>query len=387
MIGGGWGGLSTAKTIKLLSPEVEVIVIEKERVFRSCPISNWVIGQIKTMDDITFSYETLMKHYDIKFIHERASDIDIEKKIVKTETTSINYDKLVLSPGVELDYSSIENWDSSYSDVFPAAWKAGKETALLAKSIKNMHNGGVVAISIPLSPYRCPPGPYERISLIASYIKDNKPKSKLIVLDANQKIVSKGKLFKKAWDDKYKDIIEYRADSKVVEISPSENKLITDFDDVKCDVANLIPPQKAPKLLVDAGLIKEKELWASVNAYDFSSTMAKDVFIIGDSTSQISVGKVPKSGYVANSMGKVCGLAIIAELYELKKLPPSMINTCFSLVSSEEGISVSAVYHYDESLKKIAVVKGASGLSPKSSSIIKDNAWDWANAIWNDMLT
>ena len=387
IIGGGWGGLSAAKTIKLLSPEVDVLIIEKEKVFRSCPISNWVIGQIKTMDDITFSYTKLTRIYGIKFLHDNVSHIDTKKKVVVTDNNTVNYDKLVVSPGVELDYSSIENWDSSYADVFPAAWKAGKETALLAKNIKNMPNGGVVAISIPLSPYRCPPGPYERISLIASYIKENKPKSKLIVLDANQKIVSKGKLFKKAWDDKYKDIIEYRPDSKVVEISANENKLITDFDDVKSDVANLIPPQKAPKLLVDAGLIKEKELWASVNSYDFSSTIAKDVFIIGDSTSQISVGKVPKSGYVANSMGKVCGLAIVSELYGFYKLPPSMINTCFSLISSEEGISVSAVYHYDESLKRIAVVKGASGLSPKSSSIIKDNAWDWANAIWNDMLT
>ena len=387
VIGGGWGGLSAAKTIKLLSPEVEVVIIEKEKVFRSCPISNWVIGQIKTMEDITFSYETLQKRYDIKFIHDIASYVDIEKKIVKTEGTILNYDKLVLSPGIELDYSSIENWRPDYSDIFPAAWKAGRETQLLANEIKNMRNGGVVAVSIPLSPYRCPPGPYERISLIASYIKNNKPGSKLIVLDANQKIVSKGKLFKKAWDNMYKDIIEYRPDSKVVKINPNEHILSTDFDDVKCDVANLIPPQKAPKLLRETGLIKEKEIWASVNAYDFSSSIAEDVFIVGDSTSQISVGKVPKSGYVANSMGKVCGLAIVAELYGIKKFPPSMINTCFSLVSSEEGISVSAVYHYDEKLKKIAVVEGASGVSPESSDIVKDNAWDWAKAIWDDMLT
>ena len=387
VIGGGWGGLSAAKTIKLLSPEVEVVIIEKEKVFRSCPISNWVIGQIKTMEDITFSYETLQKRYDIKFIHDIASSVDIEKKIVKTEGIILNYDKLVLSPGIELDYSSIENWRPDYSDIFPAAWKAGRETQLLANKIKNMRNGGVVAVSIPLSPYRCPPGPYERISLIASYIKNNKPGSKLIVLDANQKIVSKGKLFKKAWDNMYKDIIEYRPDSKVVKINPNEHILSTDFDDVKCDVANLIPPQKAPKLLRETGLIKEKEIWASVNAYDFSSSIAEDVFIVGDSTSQISVGKVPKSGYVANSMGKVCGLAIVAELYGIKKFPPSMINTCFSLVSSEEGISVSAVYHYDEKLKKIAVVEGASGVSPESSDIVKDNAWDWAKAIWDDMLT
>ena len=196
ILGGGWGGLSAAKTIKLLSPEVEVIVVEKENMFRSCPISNWVIGQMKSMEDITFNYDRLKNVYGIKFINEEVLEINIDKKSLITKNYNINYDKLILSPGVELDYSSIDNWNASFLNTFPAAWKAGKETELLAYKIKNMSNGGVISISIPLSPYRCPPGPYERISLIASYIKKYKPASKIIVLDANQKIVSKGKLFK-----------------------------------------------------------------------------------------------------------------------------------------------------------------------------------------------
>ena len=258
ILGGGWGGLSAAKTIKLLSPEVEVIVVEKENMFRSCPISNWVIGQLKSMEDITFKYDRLKNVYGIKFINEEVLEINIDKKSLITKNYNINYDKLILSPGVELDYSSIDNWNASFLNTFPAAWKAGKETELLAYKIKNMSNGGVISISIPLSPYRCPPGPYERISLIASYIKKYKPASKLIVLDANQKIVSKGKLFKKAWDQMYSDIIEYRSDSRVVEVNPKKGILSTDFDDIICDVANLIPPQKAPKLLDNAGLIKKK---------------------------------------------------------------------------------------------------------------------------------
>ena len=387
ILGGGWGGLSAAKTIKLLSPEIEVIVVEKENMFRSCPISNWVIGQIKSMEDITFKYDRLKDVYGIKFINEEVLEINIDKKSLITTNYNINYDKLILSPGVELDYSSIDNWNASFLNTFPAAWKAGKETELLADKIKNMSNGGVISVSIPLSPYRCPPGPYERISLIASYIKKYKPASKIIVLDANQKIVSKGKLFKKAWDQMYSDIIEYRSDSRVVEVNPKEGILSTHFDDIICDVANLIPPQKAPKLLDNSGLIKKNESWASVNPYDFKSTLAKDVFIIGDSTSQISVGKVPKSGYIANSMGKVCGLAVICEIFDKVKLSPSMINTCYSLISSEEGISVSAVYSYNEDLQKIVSIEGASGLSPESSSIIKDNAWDWAQSIWADMLS
>ena len=386
VLGAGWGGLSAAKTIKQISPNVEVIIIDKNKEFISCPMSNWVIGQLKSMEDITYSFDNLKKKYSIKFIHEEATNINLSKKVIKTDKQELSYDKLILSPGVELDYSSIENWKKDYLYNFPAAWKAGPETQLLSDQVKNISNGGVVVISIPLGPYRCPPGPYERASLIASYLKKYKKNTKLIILDSNQKIVSKGALFKEAWDEFYPDIIEYRANSGVVGIDNLNNKFLTDFEEVKCDVANLIPSQKAPKFLKDNGLIDKGANWAAVNPYDFSSSLAKDIFIIGDSTSQSNVGRVPKSGYVANSMGKVCALAVIAELYGLEKVPPSLINTCYSLVSAQEGISVSAIYNYDEKDNKIKSIKGASGLSPYRSSIIKTNAWDWATNIWEDML-
>jgi sulfide dehydrogenase [flavocytochrome c] flavoprotein subunit len=349
-------------------------------------MSNWVIGQLKSMEDITYSFDNLKKKYSIKFIHEEAININLSKKVIKTDKQELSYDKLILSPGVELDYSSIENWKKDYLYNFPAAWKAGPETQLLSDQVKNISNGGVVVISIPLGPYRCPPGPYERASLIASYLKKYKKNTKLIILDSNQKIVSKGALFQEAWDEFYPDIIEYRANSGVVGIDNLNNKFLTDFEEVKCDVANLIPSQRAPKFLKDNGLIDKGANWAAVNPYDFSSSLAKDIFIIGDSTSQSNVGRVPKSGYIANSMGKVCALAVIAELYGLEKVPPSLINTCYSLVSAQEGISVSAIYNYDEKDNKIKSIKGASGLSPYRSSIIKTNAWDWATNIWEDML-
>tara|TARA_B100001029_G_C15054579_1_gene453348 strand:- start:1367 stop:2641 length:1275 start_codon:yes stop_codon:yes gene_type:complete len=387
ILGAGWGGLSAAKTIKIISPEVEVIIIDSNEQFVSCPMSNWVIGQLKNLDDITFNFDTLKNSYGIKFIHETAINIDPEKKIIITDKQKIIYDKLILSPGVQLDYSSIENWNHDYIDVFPSAWKAGKETSLLSNKIKNLPNGGVVAISIPLGPYRCPPGPYERASLIASYLKKNKKNTKLIILDSNQDIISKGKLFKEAWEDLYPDIIEYRPNSGVVGVDKSSSKFMTDFEDIKFDVANLIPPQKAPYFLKEAGLINKGANWAAVNSYDFSSTIADNIFIIGDATSQTSVGRVPKSGYVANSMGKVCGLAVVSELFDLEKVSPSLINTCYSLVSNEEGISVSAVYNYNKEEKKIKSIPGASGLSPTRSSIIKENAWDWAKNIWEDMLS
>ena len=387
ILGAGWGGLSAAKTIKKISSEVEVIIIDSNKEFVSCPMSNWVIGQLKNIDDITFNFDSLKNNYGIKFIHETAINIDPEKNIIITDKQNITYDKLILSPGIQLDYSSIENWNENYIEDFPAAWKAGKETILLANKIKNLKNGGVVAISIPLGPYRCPPGPYERASLIASYLKKNKKNTKLIILDSNQKIVSKGALFMEAWEDLYPDIIEYRSNSGVVGVDKSSSTFMTDFEDIRCDVANLIPSQKAPNFLKDAGLINKGSNWAAVNSYDFSSTIADNIFIIGDATSQSNVGRVPKSGYVANSMGKVCGLAVVAELFGLDKVSPSLINTCYSLVSNEEGISVSAVYDYNLEENKIKSIPGASGLSPARSPIIKENAWDWATNIWEDMLS
>ena len=383
ILGAGWGGLSAAKTIKKLNPSISVTVIEQNKDFQSCPVSNWVIGDLKSMDDITFSYDSLKNNYSIEFLHEKAEKINFNKKNISTEDNIIEYDKLILSPGIELDYSNIENWTNDSNIVFPAAWKAGKETELLAKQVKNINDGGVVCISIPLSPYRCPPGPYERASLIASYLSKYKKRSKLIILDSNEKIVSKGKLFMDFWKTNYSNIIEYRANSGVVGVD-NDRVLITDFDDIKCDVANIIPKQRVSKFLKDNNLVEDGKNWASVNAFDFSSTIQKDVFIIGDSTSQSSVGRVPKSGYIANSMGKVCGLAVVSELMDMEKLTPSMINTCYSLVSDKEGISVSAVYTYDANSKKI--IPTSSGLSPKSSKIIKENAWDWAQNIWEDML-
>ena len=299
----------------------------------------------------------------------------------------ISFDKLILSPGIELDYSNIEGWDQNAISTFPSAWKAGKETLLIAKRLTNLKDGGTVCISIPNGPYRCPPGPYERASLIAAFLKKNKPRSKLIVLDANQKIVSKGKLFKSAWDDLYSDIIDYRPDSKVIAVSSKKNAFYTDFEEVIFDVGNLIPPQKAPSFLKTSGFIPDGRKWVPVSAYDFRSIISNDIYVIGDSTDQTSIGKIPKSGYIANSMGKVSGLSIISDCLNQEPAPPSMINTCYSLVSPEEGISVSAVYTYDNESKKIVGVKGASGLSPQRSTKIASNAWDWARSIWADMLT
>ncbi len=388
IVGAGWGGLSAAKTLRNLDKSLKITMIEKQKEFKSCPMSNWVIGQIKNMKDITFSYDLFIKNNNINFITDSVSEIDIVSQTIKIKDSKIRYDKLIVSPGVKLEYEKIIGLKNALksNSVF-TAWQAGEETKLFSNQIKEIKDNNKIIITIPLSPYRCPPGPYERASLIANYIKKNNIKSKVLVLDANQKIVSKGKLFNKAWEELYPDIIEYKIDSKITEINLKEKTVFTDFDEYKFDLANIIPPQKAPDLLRNAGLVEDNKRWASVNSYDFSSILSNNVYIIGDATDRASVGSVPKSGYIAYSMGKVCGYAVHNALLDKDPPPPSMINTCYSLVSQDEGISVSAVYKHDQNKNKIVTIKDASGVSPERSEIIAYNAWDWARAIWNDMLT
>lgn len=386
VIGGGWGGNTAAKYIRMQDPGIEVVLIEKGKVFRSCPISNWVIGGLLTMDDITISYEGLVDNHGVALLNDSVTGIDVAQRTVSVQSGGfVRYDRLVLSPGISFRDDEIEGLAGA-RDRFPAAWKAGPETQALREALQAMPAGGTVALSVPVGPFRCPPGPYERSSLIADYLKRNKPGSKLVVFDANQKIISKGKLFKAAWDEMYADIIDYRPDHKVNRVDAATGTLYTDFDEVAADVANVIPPQQAHALVHDAGLVPEGRRWAPVDPWDFTSTEAEGVHIIGDSTDGTTVGSVPKSGFVANSMGKVAASAAVALVNGREAPRPSLANTCYSLVSAEEGISVTAIYDYDDATGKIATVEGASGLSPTHTALIKRNAEDWALSIWRDML-
>ncbi len=387
VLGGGWGGLSAAKTLRLMNKNCKITLIEKKRKFVSCPMSNWVIGQLINLKDITFDYEKFKKNNDIDIVFDTVTSINVNKKFISTRENTLKYDKLILSPGIKLDFSNIDGHNSSSNNSIFTAWEAGHETQSFSNQIRKIESGDNIVISIPLSPYRCPPGPYERTSLIADYIKKNKINAKVLVLDANQKVVSKGSLFKKAWNELYKNIIFYYSDSQIRAIDNKEKKVFTDFEEYKYTTLNVIPPQRAPNLLFETGLIQKGRNWAPVNPYDFTSKYSKDIYIIGDSTDASSVGSVPKSGYVAYSMGKVAGLASFYHLLEKEPPSPSMINTCYSLVSQTEGISVSAVYKYNKEKNKIATVDNASGLSPNRSNLIALNAWDWALAIWKDMLT
>ena len=385
VVGGGWGGCTAAKYIRLEDPAIEVVLVEPEAAFRSCPLSNWVVAGLGEMSDLTFGYDALARRHGVKVLRGRAVGVDAAAREVALEEGGLlRYDRLVLAPGVTLRRGDIDGLEDAPADAFPAAWRAGPETESLRAQIAAMRPGGTVAVAIPLSPYRCPPGPYERVSLIADYLRRNDPAAKVVVFDANAKIVSKGALFAEAWDALYGGIIEYRPDSAVVAVDPSTGAVRTDFDELRADVANVIPPQEAGRLAFDSGLVPEGRRWAPVDPWDFSSTLAPDVHIIGDSTDGSAVGKVPKSGYVANSMGKVAAAAVVAALNGRAAPRPSMANTCYSLVSAEEGISVTAIYDYDDESGKIAAT--ASGLSPARSRAIKRHNEDWARAIWSDML-
>tara|TARA_B100000614_G_scaffold117753_1_gene105741 strand:- start:246 stop:1532 length:1287 start_codon:yes stop_codon:yes gene_type:complete len=385
VIGGGWGGATAAKYIRMMDPSIEVVMIEREPVFRSCPLSNWVIGGIRSMDDITVSYEALASEHGVKVVQDTVQAIDPDAHAVDVTAGRIKYDRLILSPGIEIIRGSIPGLDEAES-VFPAAWKAGPETVELRRQLEAMPIGGTVVLTVPLGPYRCPPGPYERTSLIADYLRQNKPGSKIVVFDANQKIVSKGPLFSKAWADFYGDIVDYRPDHKVTRVDAESRMIYSDFDEIKADVGNVIPPQRASRLVFDAGLVPEGRSWAPVDPMDFTSTENADVHVIGDAVDTTTVGPVPKSGFVANSMGKVAAAAAVARLNDAELAPPTLANTCYSLVSADEGISVTAVYQWNPETKKVEAVDGSKGVSPERSRMIAHNAQDWAQAIWADML-
>ena len=363
VIGGGYGGATCAKYIRKMAPGIEVTLVEQNKRYTTCPFSNTVIGGLKNIEDITHGYENLRDRHGVKVIHDIAENVDPDKKVVKLKGgTTLEYDKLVMSPGIEFLWNKIKGYDEAASKIMPHAWKAGPQTTLLRAKIEAMKNGGTVIIAAPANPFRCPPGPYERASLVANYLKKHKPKSKIIILDRKDKF-SKQSLFVGGWEALYPGMIEWvskgaggtvtRVDTKAMEV---ENN---DGFTHKGDVINIIPPHRAGTIAQRTGLA-DKSGWCPVNQTTFESKMHKDIHVIGDSA---IAGKMPKSGYAAGSEGKVCASAVVAELGGLNMPEPSYVNTCYSLVGPDYGISVAAVYRM--TAKGITPVKGAGGGSPK----------------------
>ena len=389
VIGGGFGGATAARYLRLLSDNsITVVLIEPNRSFVSCPMSNLVVGGQRQLADFTSSYDALRGQQGVTVVHDTVSAIDPAKKTVKLAGgPEIRYDKLVLSPGVDLMFDSMPGLKQARADgQILQAWKAGAETLALRAQLQAMRDGGVFAITVPEAPYRCPPGPYERASLVAAYLKANKPRSKVLILDANPDVTSKGPLFKKAWAELYPGMVEYRPQQKVVAVDGKTLTLRFDLqDDVKADVLNVLPPMRAGALAVQTGLANANGRWCQVDYKTFESTAAKDIHVLGDSI--LVAPFMPKSAHMANNHAKVAAAAIVAELQSLEvNSRPMLTNTCYSFVSASEVIHVASVHEYVAAEKTFKTVAGSGGVSAVRSELEAVYAAAWARNIWADSL-
>ncbi len=385
VVGGGYGGATAAKYLRLLSGgAIEVTLIEPEAAFVSCPMSNLVLSGQWQMGDITRSYEALTAGHGVHIVRDSVTAIDADKRSVRlAKGQSLSYDKLVLSPGIEMIWSEIEGLQAAHGRVLQA-WKGGEETAALRRQLEAMPDGGVFAIAIPEAPYRCPPGPYERACLVADYFKKAKPRAKVLVLDANEDVTSKGPLFKRVWAERYAGMVEYRPQSKCVAVDGDTLRFEL-ADDVRADVLNVLPPMRAGAIAVSAGLANSNARWCGVNYLNFESTVAPHIHVIGDAI-QI-VNAMPKSGHMANAQGKVVAAAIVAELSGLELDPaPMLTNTCYSFVDAERAVHVASVHAYVAAEKTYRPVPGAGGLSAAPNEMEARYAFNWARTIWADTL-
>ena len=389
VVGGGYGGATAAKYIRMWSDYgISVTLVEPNATFISCPISNLVLGGVKTMADITTPYDNLSKRHGVQLVRDMVTSIDPEKRLVKLAGgAELAYDRLVLSPGVDFMWETLPGMASAEArDKVLHSWKAGAQTVALRKQLEAMPDGGVYALSIPLAPYRCPPGPYERACQIANYFSKAKPKSKVLVLDANDDVTSKGPLFKKAWSERYKGIVEYRPKHAVADVDAKTNTLKFEFnDDVTADVLNVIPPMRAGEIAVKTSLATANKRWCDVDFLTFESKAAKNIHILGDSI-QIAPA-MPKSGHMANQHGKTCAAAVVALLtgQEPNNLPVYN-NTCYSFVSEEDVVHVASVHRYDAEKKTMVTVAGSGGVSSGANELEGRYALSWARNIWADTL-
>jgi sulfide dehydrogenase [flavocytochrome c] flavoprotein subunit len=376
VIGGGWGGATAAKYIRLADPSIEVTLLEPGKEFISCPFSNLVLSGVESLKGLTLNYNGLRKH-GIKIRHELAGAIEPDKRRVRVGKDYLEYDRLVVSPGIDFQWDQVEGLSQAKDTVFHA-WKAGPQTVQLAKQLQSLQDGGVVVMTVPPVAYRCPPGPYERACQIAWYLQTKKPKSKLIVLDANKDIVSKTGLFKAIFKD-YSNL-EYRPSNKVEKIDTGAKEVTTEpGDKVNYDVINFIPPQRAAAIAVDADLVGGDKRWCEVDHVTYESVKQKNIHVIGDSTIGLPV---PKSGNVANAMGKICATAVVHLLNG--KEPPVLApgNTCYSWVNDKEAIAVVNSYKIENG----KVVQIEQKLTPGKSVAVAQNSLGWRTSIWNDVL-
>lgn len=389
VVGGGYGGATAAKYVRMWSDyQINVTLVEPNPEFVSCPISNLVLGGSKTMADITSPYDNLSKRHGVNLLRDLVTSIDPDRRIVQLASGGeLPYDRLILSPGVDMMMETLPGMArTGAQDTVLHAWKAGAQTLALRRQLEAMPDGGVYALTIPLAPYRCPPGPYERACQVAHYFSQAKPRSKVLVLDANDDVTSKGPLFKKAWAERYQGILEYRPKHSLVDVDALTNTLKFEFsDDVKATVLNVLPAMRAGDIAVKTGLATANKRWCEVDFLTHESKVAKNIHVLGDAV--LAAPAMPKSGHMANQHGKTCAAAVVALLTgQAPNSLPIYNNTCYSFVSDKEVVHVASVHRYDAVQKTMLPVPGAGGVSSAANELEGIYAMAWAQNIWADTL-
>ena len=361
VVGGGFGGAACAKYLRLADPSLAVTLVAPQPQFVTCPFSNVALVGLRPLASLTHTYHQLRERYGVQIVQAQAQELDpTAQRVTLSDDSTLAYDRLVLSPGIELRWNAIEGYDAEASTVFPHAWQAGSQTLLLRRQLEAMEDGGLVVISAPETPYRCPPGPYERASLIAHYLKTRKPKSKVLVLDAKDSF-TKDRLFLAAWERLYPNLLEWvpgAQGGRVIQVDTRTGLVRTEFDEYTPAVANIVAPQRAAAIARAAGLDAGTG-WCPVHGSTFESRLHANIHIIGDAA---IANPMPKSAFSANNQAKVCAAAIVARLRGEPVARPALMNTCYSLVAPDYGISISAVYTVENDT--IQVVPGSSGTSP-----------------------
>ncbi len=360
VIGGGFAGASAARALKHEGTAARVTLVEPNATFTACPFSNGVLAELRELKQQQFTYDKVEQD-GVALAKQAATAVDAQaKSVTLANGTTLPYDRLIMAPGIEVRFDALPGYDARAADMMPHAWQAGEQTLLLHSAIASMEDGGTVFIVAPANPFRCPPGPYERASLIAYYLKTRKPKSKVIILDAKDAF-SKQRLFQNAWKELYPNHLEWVSLSqggKVNAVKPDEMTLVTDFTNHKATVANVIPPQRAAAIAQKAG-VADRSGWCPVDPVTFESKLIPNIHVIGDAA---IMGAMPKSAFSANAQAKVCAAAVAALLRGEKPAEPRLINTCYSLVAPDYGITVAGVYKPTDGV--LADIQGAGGVSP-----------------------
>jgi sulfide dehydrogenase [flavocytochrome c] flavoprotein subunit len=378
IIGGGFAGATCARQLKRFDPKIQVTLVETNPTFTACPFSNAVVAGFRELNAQQFTYEKVVAD-GVTLVGVKATAVEPQaRKVSLADGQTLSYDRLVLAPGIDIRWDALPGYGEAAAEQMPHAWKAGQQTLLLRRQLETMEDGGLVVISVPANPFRCPPGPYERASLIAHYLKTRKPRSKLIILDAKD-VFSKQRLFQAAWKELYADVLEWvslSAGGKVTSVDLGANTLVTDFEKYQANVANVIPPQRAARIAERAGLA-DASGWCPIDPVTFGSRLQANVHVIGDAA---IAGAMPKSAFGANAQAKICAVAVVRLLRGETPVSPKLINTCYSLVAPDYGISIAGVYHVTND--RLAEVPGSGGVSPaeaprstRSAEAILANDW------------